>query len=119
MSLLGLLPQNSNVLHFLNSHRMLSASVLYELWQLCWRIFASSNQSPPITVSIICQLLLGLFMVATVIGALWRENSLLVCFSVQNLILHLPQLLPYLLMQAVGLCAVYFLGEFGIGPTFQ
>lgn len=108
---------------------MLCLSVLYELWQLCWQFFIISPSSSKTTLfddgfnstviswydmtttsatitlstpeatetmsSSLFQLLFGLFIVCTVMLSLWRENSAL--------------LLPYMLLQAVGLGAVFII----------
>uniref|UniRef100_A0A183BJ15 Thioredoxin domain-containing protein n=1 Tax=Globodera pallida TaxID=36090 RepID=A0A183BJ15_GLOPA len=73
----------------------LCVTVLLEFWQLCWHFLPSlgtSNTFPAPTTGSVVQLLFGLFTVSSVLFALWRESS--------------NFLLPYLLLQCIGLSAV-------------
>ncbi|KAI3420310.1 hypothetical protein GPALN_003621 [Globodera pallida] len=74
----------------------LCVTVLLEFWQLCWHFLPSlgtSNTFPAPTTGSVVQLLFGLFTVSSVLFALWRESS--------------NFLLPYLLLQCIGLSAVF------------
>uniref|UniRef100_A0A7E4VIQ4 MARVEL domain-containing protein n=1 Tax=Panagrellus redivivus TaxID=6233 RepID=A0A7E4VIQ4_PANRE len=67
---------------------LICVTVLMELWRLGW--FALSTlASDSGVVSSVSQLLVGIFLALTIIYALWRENAAF--------------LLPYLLLQVVGL----------------